>query len=61
LADVESGLVGKRLDSAAIQAAARAAGEVEVRDGVRASKAYRQRMAPVVVGRALARALGVGG
>lgn len=58
LPDVEAALAGRRLDSATVQAAAQAAGAVEVRDDVRASKEYRQRMAPVVVGRALARALG---
>ncbi|MDP2956016.1 MAG: FAD binding domain-containing protein [Longimicrobiales bacterium] len=56
LLEVESTLVGRRVTQDGLEAAARAAEVVEVRDDVRASRGYLRRMAPVVVGRALATA-----
>ncbi len=58
LAEAERMLVGRRPDADLLREAAGSASRVEVRAGVRASRAYRSRVAPVVVARALARAVG---
>ena len=53
LAAVEQRLVGKALDAAALEAAAAEAGRVEAKSDLYASGGYRQRLAGVLVSRAL--------
>ena len=58
LAGVERALAGKKLDDEAIAFATSEASRVESKTDVYASAAYRQRLAGVLVARALRKAIG---
>jgi aerobic carbon-monoxide dehydrogenase medium subunit len=58
LVAVEAALLGRCLTLESTRSAAVLAGEIALREDVRASEQYLRRLVPVVVGRALAKACG---